>query len=94
VQFQPDASQGASGPPAVGAIDAQGRYELFTAQTRGAVIGPHTVAVEARAEPRDHTDTLPMSLIPEKYNAHNTSGIVKEVTAGSANTIDIELFSN
>jgi hypothetical protein len=93
VQFQPAA--GTVGPPATGTIGADGSYELITAgEKKGAIIGKHTVTVEARAEPKDHTDTYPMSLIPEKYNSHTTSGIEKEVTADKANVHDIELKSN
>lgn len=93
VQFEPDAAAGNKGASAVGTIDASGRYELTTAGAKGAIIGPHVVTVTARAEPKDETDTLPMSLIPEKYSIPDTSGIKKEVTAGAPNIIPIELSS-
>ncbi len=89
VQFQP----GMDGPPAVGAIAADGKYELVTAQVKGAVVGNHTVMVEARAEPKNEMDTLPMLLVPEKYTRHETSGLTQEVVAGKANEINIKLYS-
>lgn len=93
VQFQPDKSKGTDGPLAVGTIGPDGRYELTTAQSPGAMIGHHTVAVVSRAVPKDETDTLPASLIPDHYGRHETSGISKEVTADGPNTIDIDLTS-
>jgi hypothetical protein len=91
VQFQPDSSQGASGPSANGTIGPDGRYELVTAGQPGAVIGKHQVLVEARAEPKDETDTLPAPLVPEKYFTFSTSGLTKEVTAAAPNEINLEL---
>jgi hypothetical protein len=91
VQFQPSATQGASGPPANGTIGPDGRYELVTAGQPGAVIGQHQVLVEARAEPKDETDTLPSPLVPEKYFTFSTSGLTKEVTAAAPNEINLEL---
>jgi hypothetical protein len=93
VQFQPDAAQGAKGPPANGAIGPDGHYELTTAGSPGAVVGKHQVLVEARALPKDETDTLPAPLVPEKYFSFSTSGITKEVTAAAPNEINIELSS-
>lgn len=93
IQFEPDASAGGKGASAVGTIDASGHYELTTAGVKGAIIGPHVVTVTARAVPKDETDTLPMSLIPEKYSIPDSSGIKKEVTAGAPNVINIELTS-
>lgn len=90
IQFEPSSTQGAS---AVGTIDASGNYELTTAGVKGAIIGTHTVTVSAREVPRDETDTFPKSLIPEKYSQPRESGISKEVTAGAANVINIELSS-
>ena len=86
VQFQPDA-----GPSANGTIGPDGSFTLMTAGESGAVIGNHKVLVEARAEPKDETDTLPAPLVPEKYFSFATSGITKEVTADAPNVINIEL---
>ncbi|MFW5693097.1 MAG: hypothetical protein ACOCWL_02675 [Thermoguttaceae bacterium] len=93
VQFVPDASQGTQGPPAVGNIGPDGRYTLQTAGVRGALIGHHKVRVEARAEPKNEMDTLPPSLIPERYNSEQTSGLTVEVTAEGRNEHNLELTS-
>ena len=93
IQFEPDATQGEKGASAVGTIDENGRYELTTAGVKGAIIGKHVVTVSARAVPRDETDTLPKSLIPESYSSPETSGLKKEVTAGEPNVINIALTS-
>jgi hypothetical protein len=93
IQFQPDKSKGTQGPPAVGDIGPDGRYEMTTAQVKGAVFGHHTVLVEARAEPKNEMDTLPQLLTPERYTRHETSGIPKEDVKGKANEINIPLSS-
>jgi hypothetical protein len=91
ILFEPDPAHGKSGPSAIGTIGPDGRYELTTDKTKGAMIGFHRVGIESRAEPKDHTDTLPKSLIPEKYTLPTTSGITKEVVKGKANEINIDL---
>ncbi len=93
VQFIPDPEQGTAGTPAVGNIGGDGRYTLRTAGAQGAIVGHHRVRVEARAEPKNEMDTWPPSLIPERYNHEQTSGLIFEVTAGGRNEIDIELTS-
>jgi hypothetical protein len=91
VLFEPDPTQGSSGPSAIGNIGPDGKYELTTDKKPGALVGKHRVGIESRAAPKDHTDTLPPSLIPEKYVLPTTSGITKEVVKGKANEIDIDL---
>ena len=93
VQFVPDKSKGTTGAPAVGNIDSQGRYTLRTAGVEGAVIGHHKVRVEARQEPKDETDSMPPSLIPQRYQNPETSGLAFEVKAGQDNQIDLKLTS-
>ncbi|MDZ7618399.1 MAG: hypothetical protein U1E05_15445 [Patescibacteria group bacterium] len=93
VQFIPDTTQGTSGAPAVGNIASDGTYTLYTAGVQGAIVGHHKVRVEARAEPRNEMDTLPASLIPERYADEQSSELTFEVTAGGTNEIDIELTS-
>ncbi|HTN74883.1 MAG TPA: hypothetical protein VL096_06535 [Pirellulaceae bacterium] len=93
VQFQPDKTKGTDGPVAIGMIGADGKFDLVTAQVKGAMVGHHTVMVEARAEPKNEMDTYPALLVPEKYVRHETSGLAKEVVAGQANVIDLELKS-
>ncbi|MDY0170585.1 MAG: hypothetical protein RBS80_28855 [Thermoguttaceae bacterium] len=93
VQFVPDQNQGTSGTPAVGNIGPDGRYTLHTAGVRGAIVGHHKVRIEAQAEPKNEMDTWPPSLIPERYNNEQSSGLSFEVTAGGGNEINIELTS-
>jgi len=96
VTFVP-ASGPVSGPTP---IDPNGRYHLE------AVAGRHAVGVVAMprrtgGRPAPHLEGgmdwngVPQvkSLIPEKYNRYDTSGISATVTAGSkdANAIDIDL---
>lgn len=81
---------------AMGKTDSQGRFELGTLDpTDGAVVGMHRVSITARgpgkpAPPGDSATGLPgASLIPgdpripEKYFSPETSGLSKEVQAGS-----------
>ena len=94
VQFAPDPTslpKGAKAATAVGLIDAEGHYTLKTAGVEGAIVGRHQVSVEARQEPKNEMDTWPPSLIPEKYNTQQTSGLTFEVKAGEDNVIDIPL---
>ena len=93
VQFIPDQAKGTSGAPAVGNIASDGSYTLRTAGVEGAIVGHHKVRVEARAEPRNEMDTLPPSLIPERYASEQSSGLDFEVVADETNEINIELKS-
>lgn len=93
VQFVPDASQGTQGPPAVGAIDSDGHYELSTAGVEGAVVGRHRVRVDAREPWTNDDDPPPESLIPERYNNPGTSGLTVEVQPDTHNSIDLPLSS-
>lgn len=90
VQFVP---VGTEGPTAAGVIGADGSYTLRTDDQLGAVVGRHRVRIDARAVPKDETDTLPASLIPEIYLSETTSGLEVEVVAGKGNTIDLPLKS-
>lgn len=93
VQFVPDSTKGTSGAPAVGNIGSDGVYTLYTAGVQGAIVGHHQVRVEAHAEPRNEMDTLPPSLIPERYASEQSSGLNFEVMADTKNEINLELTS-
>jgi hypothetical protein len=85
VWFHPDASQGnTSGQVAVGNIDANGTYKLFTRDTPGAPAGWYKVAVvvSERTEP-GQAHKRRKSLIPAKYGDPEKSGLRVEVCAGS-----------
>ena len=78
IMFQPaDASKG---PPAYGATDENGRFELITANQPGALIGEHRVAIsktESIAIPQRRG--LPIyktkEHIPPKYGNYESSGL-------------------
>jgi hypothetical protein len=82
IMFQPaDAS---IGPPAYGATDENGRFELITANQPGAAIGEHRVAIsktESIAIPQQRG--LPIyktkEHIPPKYGNYETSGLTVTV---------------
>jgi hypothetical protein len=85
------------GPAASSTIDADGKYRL------DAVPGKHRVAIiamppqQGRPDPNveggiDTTGFPPAkSLVPQKYNDYNTSGVEVEVKSDGANKIDINL---
>ena len=94
INFTPDRDKGNDGPVAVGAIDAQGRFELQTDRdgdgSDGAAIGFHKVCIIANRS--DSSDPLKVySLIPGKYNKPETSGLTAEVKAIEVNEITFEL---
>lgn len=88
VVFYPDKSKGTTGPIGVGAIDENGRYQIKTSGNDGALVGWHTVTVQAHADDEGMT-----SLIPDKYSLPDDSILKKEVKAGQDNVIDLELKS-
>ena len=91
VQFVPDESQGTTGAPGVGYIDSNGRYELSTAGVKGAIVGKHKVAVVALEDFDLMTTSYAPSLVPERYNDADSSGLAFEVKAGESNVIDLKL---
>jgi hypothetical protein len=93
VQFVPDAQKGARGAAGVAASDEKGHFDVTTAGVKGALVGAHKIRVEARARPKDETDTLPPSLIPAKYNNPNTSGLRADVQADQKNVVNLPLKS-
>jgi hypothetical protein len=93
IQFVPDAQKGTKGASGVAASDEKGHFDVTTAGVKGALVGSHKIRVEARARPKDETDTLPPSLIPEKYNNPSTSGLSAEVKGEQKNVVDLPLKS-
>ncbi len=93
VQFVPDRSRRTKGPPGVGYIDQDGRYEISTAGSKGAVVGHHKVGVVAQADFDETQISLGRPLIPEHYNSPETSGLTAEVEEGQNNEINLELTS-
>ena len=93
VQFVPDRSKGTIGPPAVGQIGADGRFELRTARKLGALAGSHKVKIVALEESGDPNIPPMKPLIPMHYFNHKTSNVRAFVKAGQVNKIDIRLSS-
>ena len=94
VMFVPDGTKGTTGPPAIGFIDAHGRYQLTTdrgSSGDGAVVGFHKISIEAResAEP----GAVSKSLVPAHFGNPETSGLAREVKARQVNKIDLSLSS-
>jgi len=85
------------GSPAIGTIDAGGRYRLKTSRETGLAAGTYHVSVSIRERPVDiqpgERPPPGKLLIPEKYAQSATSGLEFEVQSGR-NTIDIELTSS
>ena len=82
IVFTPDADRGGSGPLACGEIGPDGHYTLHTGDEPGAVPGWHKVTIAAgRGDAR----------LPRKYSDPEASGQSREVQAGQANTLDLQL---
>jgi hypothetical protein len=94
VFFLPDKSKGTEGPPAIGDLGSDGKYELSTfGSGDGAVVGHHRVEivesspdVEFGVEGGSGQPTL----IPLRYADADTSGLTAEVRRGS-NTRNFDL---
>jgi hypothetical protein len=93
IQFVPDAQKGTKGASGVAASDEKGHFHVTTAGVKGALVGSHKIRVEARAKPKNETDTMPASLIPAKYNDPGTSGLRTDVKADQKNVVDLPLKS-
>ena len=93
ILFIPDAQKGTRGASGVAASDEKGHFEVSTAGVQGALVGSHKIGVEARAKPKNETDTMPPSRIPTRYNNPNTSSLSAEVKKDQKNVVDLPLKS-
>ncbi|WP_417386363.1 hypothetical protein [Gimesia sp.] len=86
VTFSPE-----NGRPSIARTDEAGNYELgYLAETKGAVIGKHTVSIITPQENPTPPGQVYKDPIPAKYNDQTTlSADVKE----GANTFDFQLES-
>lgn len=95
VAFVPDETKGTTGVTATGTIGNDGTYRLESnlsgSPQDGAVVGRHRVRVQARRQ--DTSGGPSESLLPEKYEDPNRSGLAFEVKPGRLNRIDLELVS-
>jgi hypothetical protein len=90
ISFQPDS---ATGSPALGETDAEGRYELrYTRSRNGADLGRHKVRISTAIEREAEHGKIVRARerVPAKYNAK--SELTAEVKSGK-NTIDFPLES-
>jgi hypothetical protein len=92
--FKADAAKGnATKHQPHGAIDASGRYKVTTHPRDGAPPGWYKVGVVV-TEPSDPKNpySVPRSLIPEKFNNAEESGLTLEVRANApAGAYDLQL---
>jgi hypothetical protein len=94
VVFEPEQR----GKMAVGPIAADGTFELTTYQQGdGAIVGRHRVAVtplvELVADTAQSQQSVQEPLIPHKYQAATSSGIVFDVKSGELNDCRLELVA-
>lgn len=93
LQFVPDVSKNTRGPTGTAFSDDKGRYQVSTANVQGALVGFHRISVVARKAPKNEMDTLPPSLIPERYGNPNTSQLTAEVKGGQKNEVNLAIQS-
>ena len=94
IVFTPDTSRGTRGPIALGKIEADGKYTLYTKNDPGAVSGWHVITIVAVEEPMNaslNNAARPRMLLPQKYQSPSSSGLVREVKTNEPNIIDFEL---
>jgi hypothetical protein len=88
-----------AGSPAMGLTDDQGRFEFNTQGKPGAIVGNGTISITAVQQSRELTDeemekiggakfdalvaSIRKSVIPEKYNHPNTSGLAITIAEDS-----------
>ncbi|QDT40119.1 hypothetical protein Pan241w_01720 [Gimesia alba] len=78
-----------SGSPSVGRTDDAGKYQLaYNQNSKGAVLGQHTVRISKFGEPGSPNDT--MDQVPAKYNTNSKE--TAEVKEGE-NEINFDLNS-
>ena len=83
------------GPKAVGRLDKDGRYELFTAGKAGVAPGEYLVSIAASKVIPSKEPGMPPSgerITPTKYANPKTSGFEFTVSPGN-NTYDLQLES-
>ncbi len=95
IVFTPDASRGTHGSLALGKIQSDGHFTLYTKNDPGAVPGWHRITIvsfEATlTETQGQEMISPRMILPQKYQSPTTSGLVREVKANEPNVIDLEL---
>jgi len=90
IVFTPDPERGGRGPLACGEIGPDGRYELHTDGTDGAIVGWHRVTVAAHPPAAAAGAETPPPL-PARYSDPDAWGECREVKPGQVNTHDFRL---
>ena len=93
VQFVPDSSQGTEGPTGVGRIDEKGRFTITTSGVKGAVVGHHKIRVKSEEPFNEQAFSKGITLLPDAYDHHDTSGLKTEVKADEKNWVELKLKS-
>ncbi|MEW4570728.1 hypothetical protein AB1L88_22920 [Tautonia sp. JC769] len=86
-------TEGVGGPSAVGEINADGSYQMKTADFQGAAVGRHRVTVHSRRPLRPEEEKsliIPELLIPDRYANEVDTPLAIDVEPG-VNQYDIEL---
>jgi hypothetical protein len=95
IVFTPDSQRGESGPLALGKINQDGSYHLYTGESLGAPAGWYRVTVTSNApsgvQIPGQPFNAPYSYLPEKYCDPNLSELPCEVKADRPNSIDFRL---
>ena len=93
IVFIPDASRGSSGPLAHASIQADGSYHLETDGSPGAPAGWYRITVVAVVDSfyPGGRESVPHSILPEKYGDPDISGLACEVRPGRDNKINFNL---
>jgi hypothetical protein len=89
IVFCPDETRGSSGPLARAEIQADGTYNLATAEGREVQPGWYRVTVAAIDDSSSYA--AGRSLLPIKYRDPDLSGLSREVMPGRENHIDFDL---
>jgi len=95
IVFTPDSSRGETGPMALGKINQDGTYHLYTGEALGAPprwyrVSVISVALSASAVPGQPFNP-PYSYLPDKYRDPALSELACEIKANGANSIDFNL---
>jgi hypothetical protein len=92
IVFSPDTSRGESGNIAFSKIHDDGSYTLTTDAAAGATAGWYRITVASLSEGSSASlDSLPISLVPEKYRDPQLSLLQCEVKDNRDNHLDFNL---
>lgn len=93
------------GAIATGVTDEEGKFQLFTANQEGALVGEHNISVGISERASNSADEMGVmgapirntrptrSQLPKKYRSTETSGLTETVVGGDKNVFHIELSS-